>query len=768
MMRLFNAWSRRRPNSSARKPRSRLQFESLERRDLMAADFHSASLIDASGDVTPATAFQDGALRISYDLTLSQREMLESIRIVAGSGRDSVELKAAQKLMPSGGWPTAESDVLFDLKDHPELPAGNYQMRIVAETSSGDVSFSDPFPMRVLDTTQIDGTFRGEWLDLTGELAANHAGIVVHGQGGADTMYLNSAMSQIESINGQSLEQFDPLATDDLPIHQGYIVDHIVLENGSEIYFTGVERLGGTSADPFSPAPVVKLFVQPNDPEFANQWNLHVSDVPSAWRFTTGSENVLLVSLDTGVLPPDPPEDVSTDTPDAVYVDSDPTGQAQGMEDVSTDTPVSVAEVTALEGAQAIREHVSTDTLEERLYGRIADLTEGRLITDETDDENLHFTNGKFGHGHMAVSVMSSTPNNGEFVAGINWTSDVFVADVYDADVDLQSAIEEALAYAEQKNQKIVFQGGVQGESWLTDGGTQAQLESLFSANENRAVFAVAAGNGGVEVDDIPGPNQNRAKSGGVARLQTTHENVMAIGALQHDAEIVDGVANAEDVYKAEYSNYGRALTLMGATDAPATYLFSDIEEPQFEQPNGTREFGGTSGANPNVAGIASLAWSVNLDLSGADIREILTDTAMSDLPKGGGVETSSGKDFHYGHGLANADLAVRRALELAADEHLVNIDHDPRADLKTLEKPRLASGDPALPLASIRSATTITQLRLAPENTETRQDGDVRLRSYDDRMVAKKTVPTEFSRPAQTQRTAATFAESLKTRAEH
>ena len=45
----------------------------------------------------------------------------------------------------------------------------------------------------------------------------------------------------------------------------------------------------------------VDLQVHPTDEYFPDQWNLAVTDVPDAWRFTTGSGSVLLVSMDTAL-----------------------------------------------------------------------------------------------------------------------------------------------------------------------------------------------------------------------------------------------------------------------------------------------------------------------------------------------------------------------------------------------------------------------------------------------------------------------------------
>ena len=76
--------------------------------------------------------------------------------------------------------------------------------------------------------------------------------------------------------------------------------------------------------------------------------------------------------------------------------------------------------------------------------------------------------------------------------------------------------------------------------------------------------------------------------------------------------------------------------------------------------------FAGTSGSNPNLAGIASLLWSVNPNLSGAQVRQILTTTA-TDIG-------TPGRDTTFGAGLVNADAAVRRAWAIAHDAELANL----------------------------------------------------------------------------------------------
>lgn len=66
------------------------------------------------------------------------------------------------------------------------------------------------------------------------------------------------------------------------------------------------------------------------------------------------------------------------------------------------------------------------------------------------------------------------------------------------------------------------------------------------------------------------------------------------------------------------------------------------------------------------MAGIASLVWSVNSELTGGELRQILIDTAM-DLG-------TVGDDNTFGNGLVNADAAIRRASALADNFDVANL----------------------------------------------------------------------------------------------
>jgi len=438
-----------------------------------------------------------------------------------------------------------------------------------------------------------------DWEKIIGTLAADvfnynrttANSAVILGLGGTDTLSLvNIQSSDVLSLNGTALSAYRPDRITNQAIFGGTSFDFLNLNDGREIYFQGIERLN------FSDRSIV-LTPTPTDPGYSEQWNLRATDVVGAWRFnSTQTSQVLLVSLDTGI-------------------------------------------VTAT-----------------KLITDAQDLDRTRLIFDPIkDDDNYNDSS----HGQRAISIMAATPNNNNGIVGINWLSPVYVRDIYGGRVgnasrsNLQDALKQSIAYARSRNMKIVFQGGIQGEFWLQDGGTQADLEAILSDSATDAFYAIAAGNGGINLDKPDLTATEQWTSGGMARLQETYGNVASVGAATlEDMILLDGRINVTSIKRASYSNYGKNLTLMAPTTVPVINRYGMQEY-----------FAGTSAANPNLAAIASLVWGGNLNLTGAQVRDILTETAM-DV----GVV---GRDDYYGAGLVNAEAAVRRAYALGRDRAL-------------------------------------------------------------------------------------------------
>lgn len=143
------------------------------------------------------------------------------------------------------------------------------------------------------NTQYFKGTLRAD--NFTYQSAYNRTiysgnGNVDYGSGGRDVLNLSAFSSTqatiklADSIGGVMYN----------PGNGTRVFDSITFAGGKEILFEGIEAI--KFAD-----KTINLSVTPNDPLFGQQWNLHMMGVQNAWRFTTGSNKVLIGIEDTGL-----------------------------------------------------------------------------------------------------------------------------------------------------------------------------------------------------------------------------------------------------------------------------------------------------------------------------------------------------------------------------------------------------------------------------------------------------------------------------------
>ncbi|KZR64897.1 Subtilisin BL [Prochlorococcus marinus str. MIT 1312] len=262
---------------------------------------------------------------------------------------------------------------------------------------------------------------------------------------------------------------------------------------------------------------------------------------------------------------------------------------------------------------------------------------------DHVQNESAKSSNS---HGHRSMSVMAAK-HDSENLAGIAPGSQLVAYNVW-ADGVLDS-IEDAKDKRDC-GERLVFQNGA---GFGGSDFTTAEMTASLDETESYAFFAASAGN--------DGDKTSVAGAGGLAPFQTSHANVASVGALEFtgteeiDAITGGSITNVTGTQLDADSNAGWNLTLV----APEASKAIDA--------NGTLStFTKTSCANPNVAGAAAIVWSENLSLTGGEIREILTTSAM-DLG-------ATGRDDTYGAGTVNIDSAVRRAHALSVDNELASL----------------------------------------------------------------------------------------------
>lgn len=564
--------------------------------------FKFRRIIDASGDGSLAEVFENGALKVNIDPTnynhfrrinVGRLGEINSFRIPTQVSVSAKDLETGD-VIDLGTQPLDPNSpsLLVDLKDKiNDVSTGSlrdqYAISVTSFTGSEErPNVVDSFEEKITvikpmqygsnhlgDETSNDFNYR----DIGSRFGSAR---IFQGRGGTDTVHLEGInSSDVSFFNGQG--RINAANASDLgnqSFYGGTVFDSLGLNNGDELYLQGIERLAFDD---------VTIDLTPNlDTRSDNQWNTQVMDVNGAWRFNTGSDDVVLVSLDTGF-----------------------DGNATGNPDIHTDLG-----------------HVDYKTA---------------VNTRATSED----------HGHQAMSVMAATHDNSE-VAGVAPNASLWGYNVYAGGVDLQDAISSAIA-DRKPGQKLVFQGGVQGEGWWTNGGTVAQMNNLFDSSGDFGFFSIAAGNGGGS--NFQDPNYLNSVSG-IAKASSRYDNVASVGALRATSfEFESGHRNAGGTELAAYSNRGKNLTLVAPTNSDSI----------INSGGGVRSFGGTSCANPNLAGVAALVWSENSNLDGGELREIMIGSAM-DLGPGGFDNTT-------GFGLVNAEGATRRAHALDQNAELAS-----------------------------------------------------------------------------------------------
>jgi subtilisin-like proprotein convertase family protein len=131
-------------------------------------------------------------------------------------------------------------------------------------------------------------------------------------------------------------------------------------------------------------------------------------------------------------------------------------------------------------------------------------------------------------------------------------------------------------------------------------------------------------------------------------------------GFALHPDVIAVAASNSLDE-QSNYSNYGPELTICApSSGSPGKGIVTTDRRGGHGYSSGdyTFSFGGTSSSTPLCAGLAGLILSVDPDLTSAEVRNIIMNTADKIDPSGGQYNTN-GHSPIYGHGRINAEAAV-------------------------------------------------------------------------------------------------------------
>ena len=337
------------------------------------------------------------------------------------------------------------------------------------------------------------------------------------------------------------------------------------------------------------PNYIYHAFIVPNDTHYDLQWHYSNIKLPAAWDITTGDTDVVVAVIDTGA---------KFDHPDLG---------------------------PRLTGGQF-------DFIRDRERA-----LDGDGIDPNADDpgDNPSDFSSSF-HGTHVAGTIGAVTNNALGVAGVNWNSPLMTLRVLGKNGGTSWDIAQAIRYAARlPNDSGRFparKANVVNMSLGSPSFSQFMAEAVAAALAENVVIVAAAGN----------------ENSDEWRYPASYDGVISVGAT----DLARG--------KAPYSSFGTRIDVVapggdlsedengdGYRDGVLSTLWGEKEDgPIFDF------YQGTSMASPHVAGVASLMLSVNPELTPAQVRQILQDTAI-DLEQ-------PGRDDTFGYGLVDPVAALQ------------------------------------------------------------------------------------------------------------
>lgn len=319
-------------------------------------------------------------------------------------------------------------------------------------------------------------------------------------------------------------------------------------------------------SDPaLSQQAVNPTIVKPNDPRYASEWNLKKIGMETAWGITTGSTDVVVAVIDTGV------DYTHPDLAANMWRNPGETGlDAQGRDK-------------------------ATNGADDDANGYVDDVHGISAVHNTGDPMDLGYTRppgltAPFYHGTAVAGVIGAVGNNGTGLSGINWNVLMMAIDVNSGEQTLPSgpagkSVDAYLAAYDYvvKMKKRGVNIRVANNSYAVDIDSESVLDAFKALHEADILMVFAAGNDG-----------RNSELTWWRWPMIDSPNVVA----------VTGVNRAEE----QVNDYGLTSTDLAA---PALEINAPIRGAKY-----ITDFQGTSAACPHVAGAAALLCAAQPDIS--------------------------------------------------------------------------------------------------------------------------------------------------------
>ncbi|MDH4082639.1 MAG: S8 family serine peptidase [Nitrospira sp.] len=269
------------------------------------------------------------------------------------------------------------------------------------------------------------------------------------------------------------------------------------------------------------------LQIIPNDTQFGSLWGLHNIgqtvdgtagrtdadiDAPEAWDISTGSPNVIVAVIDSGI---------------------------------AYDHPDLAPNIWANPG------EIAGNGIDDDGNGLVDDVHGWDFGVNDSDPMDPLDLNpgGNPGHGTHVAGIIAGAGNNGTGATGVMWTAKLMALKAGGVNRSLSTtAIVSAIHYAVANHARVI------NASFSGPDCSLALYDAVSTVNEAGVLFVAAAGNGGSDNDNVPGfPASFSAPSVCSEQQKAALANVIAVAATDENDQL------------ASFSNFGPTTVQVAA-----------------------------------------------------------------------------------------------------------------------------------------------------------------------------------------------------------